>query len=118
MIELRDKGQPHFWVIVVGESQVESDFLQQGWWCFQEKARQGDFLIAYRTQRADKKNFGLFALCEITANPNPNDENSAFCSRYGKHVGELFYTKIKLVKVFQHRLSLQKMKADDVLRKR
>src|ERR1035437_10467574 len=105
-----------YWLAVVGRAQKESEFLTQGWWCVQSEAQEGDRLLAYRTQNSGK-NHGIFALCEVMSKPDPQHENASFCTPYGKQSGELFFTKIRLLKEFSTRLGLQEIKTDPLLNK-
>lgn len=103
------------WLAVVGQN--GADFETQGWWCMPNKAKAGDLLLAYRTQRANPKNFGVFAVSKLIGNSDSLSEHASYCSRYGKHLGELHYTKTRLIRRLGRRLSMQEMKADSILSK-
>lgn len=118
-IDLKDKElatDRKYWIAVVGQSRTEPEFLSQGWWCIQDRAKVGDLILAYRTTKADKNNSGIFALCRILGKPHDQTGRSELCSRFGKQFGALFYTEIKILTEFSIRLSLREMKADPILR--
>jgi hypothetical protein len=111
-----EKTNSACWLGIVGSTERVKSVSNYLWWCVPPEAKKGDSLILYCPRAVSASRQGVYALCEISTNPDIKHGRNSYCSGFSLAKGGLRYVEFKVLNTFEKRLTAAMCKADRMLK--